>query len=323
MILTSRMPGIAGLLALLSLALCCVDVALSEEQAARAGLTFRDCADCPEMVVVPAGKFQMGSSPEETTRDLKDAAKYDNPRAVQGYLDDEQPSHPVSIDAPFALGKHLVTRGEFTAFVDGTGYSPGAGCTLWAAGEYLRQPDAGWRNPGFAQTDRDPVVCISWQDAKAYVSWLNSKVGGAREGPYRLPSEAEWEYAARAGTRTSRWWGDDIGSGNANCSGCGSRWDGKQTSPVGSFQVNQYGLSDMLGNTWEWTGDCWHETYDGAPQNGGVWTTENCTDPVLRGGDWNTHPWVLRSAARTHGSFGRPTNYRGFRVVKTLTRTLP
>jgi|SRR5450755_4373278 len=119
MILTSRMPGIAGLLALLSLALCCVDVALSEEQAARAGQTFRDCADCPEMVVVPAGKFQMGSSPEETTRDLKDAAKYDNPRAVQGYLDDEQPLHPVSIDAPFALGKHLVTRGEFTAFVTG------------------------------------------------------------------------------------------------------------------------------------------------------------------------------------------------------------
>jgi formylglycine-generating enzyme required for sulfatase activity len=311
---------IAVLLALLSIVPCCVDVALSEEQAVQAGQTFRDCADCPELVVIPAGSFLMGSSSEVMARDLKDATKYEKPSFVKTDLDLESPQHPVSIDAALAIGKHLVMRAEFAAFVRETGYSTDGDCTLWTVRDFLRPPDAGWRNPGFSQTDRDPAVCISWQDARAYVAWLNNKVHGPipAEGPYRLPSEAEWEYAARAGTRTSRWWGDEIGSGNANCRQCGSRWDELQTSPVGSLQTNAFGLSDMLGNVWEWTEDCWHETYDETRQNSAAWTTGNCDRRVIRGGSWTNLPWVLRSSVRSRGDFDARTNYRGFRVAKIL-----
>jgi formylglycine-generating enzyme required for sulfatase activity len=156
----------------------------------------------------------------------------------------------VSIGRPFGLAKYPVTRREFAAFVRETGYSIDGTCTLANHG-YRRDPEAGWQNPGFAQTDRDPVVCETWEDPKAYVAWLNGKLTGrsAIKVPYRLPSEAEWEYAARAGTRTQRWWGDAIGRNNANCDQCGSRWDKQQTSPVGSFQPNPVGLFDMLGHS--------------------------------------------------------------------------
>ena len=269
----------------------------------------------------------MGSSAADTARDLEaiepyDDAQHSEARFAESYLAFERPQHQVSIGRSFALGKYRVTRGEFAAFVRETGYTAVVGCTLWINHRYPVHPNAGWQNPGYTQTDLDPVVCVSWYDAKAYIAWLNGKLHDRLpadgDGPYRLPSEAEWEYAARAGTRTARWWGDAIGSSNADCDGCGSRWDKKQTAPAGSFQTNPFGLSDVLGNASEWTEDCWNETYSGAPQDGSAWTTGMCELRVRRGGDWANLPWLLRSADRTRGKPNDGTNYIGFRVAKTL-----
>jgi formylglycine-generating enzyme required for sulfatase activity len=156
------------------------------------------------------------------------------------------------------------------------------------------------------------------------VAWLNKKLTGqippATAGPYRLPSEAEWEYAARAGTRTLYWWGDLIDSGNADCDGCGSQWDGKQTAPVDYFYANPFGLSNMLGNAWESTEDCWNENYKGAPVDGTAWTTgTGCRSRVMRGGGFSNVPWGVRSARRSYNGDMR-ANDLGFRVAKTLPR---
>src|ERR1700683_2887633 len=168
------------------------------------GAVFRDCRACPEMVVIPAGSFTMGSSSEEKTW----AASHG---ATLGSVTDEAPQHAVAVPA-FAMGKYDVTRGEYAAFVRETGYPAGDGCGAGIDG-WNKQPRVSWQKPGFTQSDRDPVVCVSWQDAQAYVAWLNHKVrrmSAAGDGPYRLPSEAEWEYAARAGTTTKFWWGDEV-----------------------------------------------------------------------------------------------------------------
>jgi formylglycine-generating enzyme required for sulfatase activity len=309
-------------IATLSVILGRVAVAGPEEKTVQAGQAFRDCSDCPEMVVIPAGSFLMGSSAAETARDVEAVVPRNEFAYAKKEMASEQPQHSVNINQPFALGKYRVTRGEFASFVRETGYSAGTGCTLWIDHKYPVSPDAGWQNPGFPQTDRDPVVCVSWRDAKAYIAWLNAKFLGripaVGDGPYRLPSEAEWEYAARSGTRTSRWWGDLIEVGNANCDGCGSAWDKRQTSPSGSFQTNPFGLSDVLGNAWEWTEDCWNETYVGAPGDGSAWTSGVCDSHVMRGGSWTNRPWVLRSALRSDGTAYRRTNYIGFRVAKAL-----
>ena len=179
-------------------------------QARQAGQVFRDCSDCPEMVVIPAGSFLMGSSEAETTEVLESFPS-DETEVDKLSLATEHPQHLVTIAGSFAMGKYPVTRREFAAFVQETGYSTSGGCTLFANHKYERRVDAGWQAPGFTQTDRDPVVCVSWHDAQAYVAWLNNKLRGQTptkdDGPYRLPSEAEWEYAARAGTQTVRWWG--------------------------------------------------------------------------------------------------------------------
>lgn len=293
-----------------------------EDAATQAGQTFRDCSDCPEMVVIPTGSFLMGSSAAETARDVEAAVPHNEFKFAKESIASEHPEHSVSINRLFAMGKYRVTRGEFAAFVRETGYSTDKGCTLWIDHNYPVRPEAGWQNPGFMQTDLDPVVCVSWQDAKAYIAWLNGKLRGRTlaegAGPYRLPSEAEWEYAARAGTRTARWWGDSIGSGNADCDGCGSRWDRQQPAPAASFQANPFGLSDVLGNAWEWTEDCWNKTYTDAPEDGGAWTAGMCGSRVMRGGAWTNHPWVLRSAERSRSEVNERTNYIGFRVARTL-----
>jgi len=284
--------------------------------------TFRDCAECPEMVVVPAGSFLMGSSAAETARDLEFVVPDSDRAFARGWVANEYPQHLVSIDLPFALGTHHVTRGEFAVFVNETGYFPDDPCVLWENHRFVHQRDAGWNNTGFPQTDVDPVVCVNWQDAKAYIAWLNGKVSHGvpkgEDGPYRLPSESEWEYATRAGTQTVRWWGDPIGRNNANCDGCGSQWDKRRTAPVGSFPPNAFGLYDVLGNAWEWTQDCWNPTYLGAPNNGGVWTSGRCDERVIRGGSWTTHPWILRSAHRSSHDLTRRANYLGFRIVKEI-----
>jgi formylglycine-generating enzyme required for sulfatase activity len=273
------------------------------------GSVFRDvqtngsaCGDCPEMVVIPKGSFTMGSPEAETSREKVSAE----------YAAWERPQHLVTVPS-FALAKNAVTRGEFAAFVQATGYDP-KGCYVFKDGKWGLDQEKSWRNPGFAQTDRHPVVCVSWQDAQRYTSWLNSKVSG---GLYRLPSEAEWEYAARAGTTTARFWGDDREQAcvYANVSDLTAAEvnnfdkspehtfqcrDGYgQTAPVGSFRSNPFGLNDMLGNVWQWAEDTWHGNYQGAPTDGSAWTTGDSNSArVVRGGCWVDLPSGLRSANR-------------------------
>ena len=236
------------------------------------GATFRDCSECPEMVVVPAGSFRMG--------DLNG-----------GGGDDEKPVHKVTIPKPFAVGKYEVTQAEWNALIG--------------------------INPSRFRGDRNPVEQVSWEDAKAFVRKLIAKTGKQ----YRLLSESEWEYAARAGTTTSYFWGNffhNEGSNNANCEECGSRWDGKETAPVGSFGSNRFGLHDMHGNVWEWVEDCRHSSYNGAPSTGEAWITKGCAKRVLRGGSWLYNPWNSTSANRS----GNKPTFRdvdyGFRVARTL-----
>ena len=240
-----------------------------------AGDRFRDCPECPEMVVVPAGSYEMGSPSSEAGRD-----------------DDEGPVHQVTIAKPFAVGKYEVTFDEWDACV------AAAGCTH-------RTDDLGWGR-GIR-----PVHDISWEDAQEYVQWVSRETGK----PYRLLNEAEWEYVARAGNRTKYWWGDNIDTNNANCSGCGSQWDGKSTAPVGSFKENAFGLFDTAGNVWEWTQDCWiYYRYKEAKADGKVW----CSRRVLRGGSWIEDPSGIRSANRDKAGSGSRSSSFGFRVARTL-----
>ena len=267
-------------------------------EAFRSGRVFRDCPDCPEMVVVPARSFRMGSPGDE-----------------EGRFDNEGPVHGVTISRAFAVGRHEVTRGEFGRFVSATGRDMSGGCVVWTGKEWKTESGRSWRSPGFGQTERDPVVCVSWNDAKAYVKWLSGRTGKA----YRLLSESEWEYAARAGTSTRYSWGDGIGKNRANCTGCGSRWDSRSTAPVGSFAANGFGLHDMHGNVREWVEDCWNKRYNGAPRDGSAWLSGDCGNRVLRGGSWYFRPRYLRAAVR----YGDEAGYRdadlGFRIARTLT----
>ena len=261
------------------------DPAVVEDGAAplEAGDTFRDCAECPEMVVLPSGSFSMGS-----------------PSSEEGRWDNEGPVHRVRIGYRLAVGKYEVTFAEWDACLDagGCGHDP---------------DDAGWGRGS------RPVMRVSWEDAQEYVAWLNVRLGLSGSGAYRLLSESEWEYAARAGTRTARYWGSGVGRNNANCDGCGSRWDNRQTAPVGSFGANGWGLHDMLGNVWEWTQDCWNGNYAGAPSDGRAWGTGDCSLRDLRGGSWDFGPRYLRAANRGGYDSGNRDYDNGFRVARTLT----
>ena len=316
-------------IAVMTISIAAASVGPTTAQINQAPQAFRDCSDCPEMVVVPAGSFLMGASEDEnkTVYEMKFSELSRFPNAlVQKYIKpllSEQPQHSVTISHAFGMGKYPVTRGEFAAFVRESGYSIALGCTVPSGLKYPQRNDAGWTWPGFSQTDLDPVVCVNWNDAQAYVAWLNTKsrdkISSAGSGPYHLPSEAEWEYAARAGTRTLYWWGDSIGSGNADCNGCDSRWDGNQTAPVNAFGANPFGLSIMHGGAFEWMQDCPHPNYEGAPTDGSSWTTGgSCENRVTRGADFMSRPSVLHSADRTQGEVIRRSNYMGFRVAKTL-----
>jgi len=271
--------------------------------------SYRECPECPELVVIPAGTFTMGSPPDE-----------------EGRFDSEGPQHRVSLPA-FALGTTEVTVEEYLVFLRQTGYEP-APCNH-ILGLVWRTPRLGLAySPGFVEAPRQPAVCLSWDDAHSYIAWLNAKVrartpgAAGGDGPYRLPTEAEWEYAARAATTTARWWGEAIGSGNANCNGCGSRWDNTLFAPVGSFGPNPFGLYDMLGNVWQWTEDCWNPSYAGAPGDGGAWTSGDCTRRVLRGGSWSNLPKFVRAAARGSGpTRDQDVDYAGdagFRVARAI-----
>jgi formylglycine-generating enzyme required for sulfatase activity len=193
------------------------------------------------MVVIPAGKFTMGSPASEKSWAASHGGNLES-------VADESPQHAVSLPS-CALGRYHVTRGEYAAFVRETGYSAGDGCYESSMPKSRKQAGASWQNPGFNQTERDPVVCVSWQDARAYVSWLNGSVrrsgSTSGDGPYRLPSEAEWEYAARAGTTTPFWWGDNDRGASGHAWFKGN--SGGQTHPVGLKPANAFGLYDMVG----------------------------------------------------------------------------
>ena len=275
------------------------------------GDMFQDCDVCPKMVIVPGGSFLMGSPKDEVGRDT-----------------DEGPPHKVSI-ASFALGKSEVTRREFAVYAQSATIEPG-GCWFWDGKEGKQDAVKNWQGPGFSQTDEDPVVCVNWEDAKGYVDWLSRRT----DHEYRLASESEWEYAARAKTETSRFWGDnpDSACDFANVADQTLKesypdlaWpihdceDGHvRTAPVGNFQANFFGLNDMLGNVWEWTEDCWNANYTGAPDDGSAWVTGNCSARVVRGGSWLSGPRVVRSADRYRNDASNRSEIVGFRVARTL-----
>lgn len=268
------------------------------------------------MVVIPAGSFTMGSSAAEQAL----ANEADMPKNVTNR---ENPQHSVSLRG-FAAGRYAVTKGQFAAFARATGYETeaekGDGCHAWLGTAWKIDKTNNWRNPGFRQADDHPVVCLSWNDAQAYTQWLSQTTGKA----YRLPSEAEREYAARGATQTAFWWGDSINANQANYAGIAT-YNGSEKGPyrqatvaVNSFAPNPFGLFNVLGNAWEWTQDCWNETYQGAPADGSAWTTGDCSQRVMRGGSWFNVPPVLRSAERSRDSANGRDASSGFRLARTL-----
>jgi len=259
-----------------------------------AGPGNRDCPECPELVVVPAGQFTMGSPESDELRSPN-----------------EGPEHTVTFAKAFAIGKYEVTFDEWDACV--------------AEKACAAVEDDGWGR------GRRPVIFVNFQMAHDYTRWLTQKTGKA----YRVPSEAEWEYAARAGSTTQWFWGDDpkraCEFGNVGDDTLRTEhpdWplhdckDGfPKTSPVGSFKANAFGLHDTVGNVWEWVEDCYNETYAGAPADGRAWLTGDCVRRVDKGGGWYNKPSAVRPALRYAGDDpGRQNNTLGFRVVRTLER---
>jgi sulfatase modifying factor 1 len=284
-----------------------------------AGARFRDCADCPEMIVVPAGTFTIGSPSDEP-----------------GRRDDEGPQKEIRFAQPLAVGRFEVTREQYEAFLRDSHHPVQGNCMTDRRKPGTWAPDAetNVHDPGYAQTGNHPAACVDWNDAKAYVAWLNAKTGGG----YRLLTEAEWEYSARAGSTTAYPWGNSVHDGCkymngfdrviadrkgdlyrgeavsfANCS------DGYlNTSPVGSYAPNAFGLYDMIGNLGEWVEDCSSHSYgsmtaDGTPELG------DCSKRMVRGGSWGTQPRQLRSAERIRYEPSAVDDSIGIRVAKSLS----
>lgn len=279
----------------------------------------KDCAHCPEMVVIPAGQFVMGAAPGEEER----------ANLPEEFRNRSQPQRSVNVKQ-FSAGRFEVTRGQYRMFAEATGRS-GDGCFAWSGSVFEMEPVNSWRNSGYAQDDAHPVTCVSWEDASAYVMWLSQHTGRK----YRLLTEAEWEYAARAGTTTTRFWGDDAdmsceyangadrstaalvpGADDWHVANCDDRY--AYTAPVGSYRPNAFGLYDMLGNVEEWTQDCWNGNYSGAPTDGSAVATGDCSLRVVRGGSWDDAPVGVPAAYRV----GSPTTIRvyrrGFRIATDM-----
>jgi formylglycine-generating enzyme required for sulfatase activity len=262
-------------------------LSMAQEQALKPGDVFKECAqDCPDMIVLPSGSFVMGAA--------------ENERQANGYAA-QIPQHTVTIAKVFAVSKYELTFADWDACVVGGGCNGYKPTDEWGRG-------------------RQPVIYVNWDDAKQYVAWLATVTGR----PYRLLSEAEYEYATRAGTTTAYPWGDDIklsGVAMADCDGCGSKWDATQPAPVGSFPPNKFGLYDMVGNVWAWTEDCEHAGYKGAPTDGSPWLAGNggaCRNRIGRGGSWSNTPTPLRSAYRDGNTADARLDNLGVRVARTL-----
>lgn len=268
----------------------------------------------PEMVTIPAGSALLGSTEAETTREARTPA----------FAAFEHPQRKVKFERPFAIGKYHVTKAQFAAFVRATARKVD-GCTIAIDGKWSATALAGYNfaRPGFFQRGDEPAVCVSWDDAAAYAAWLSARTGQR----YRLPREDEWEYAARGGTQTARWWGDETSdictranggdqlyaavftadkSANPSCS------DGYiYTSPVGRFRANRFGLYDMYGNAWQWTADCFAAVAGSA-------AVEPCAGRSIRGGSWHNSVSTLRSATRFSLPPAMRSSSLGFRVLREL-----
>ena len=260
----------------------------------------------PEMLSIPAGQFVMGCS-----------AGWDD--VVGGCRDNEFPAHEVKI-AAFELSKYETTVGQFKHFVEATHYLTTAeqnqqGCTIadpQRKGNWIIDKTRNWRNPGFAQTDHHPVVCMSWLDTQAYLKWLNQET----QSHYRLPTEAEWEYAARAGKATAFFWGSQPSHAFANSLGVEGADKWEYTAPVGQFAGNSFGLHDMAGNVWEWLDSCWSDAYQPAAENTALADCQEHNVKVRRGGSWDNHPPSIRAAYRSSGSTLERSYLYGFRVAR-------
>lgn len=273
-------------------------------------VTLRDCVDCPELVVLPPGTFMRGAGDNDTAADAS-----------------EFPRHEVRIVRSFAIAAKPVTVAAFAAFVEATAYRANGGCHTLTPQGWRVDPSANWRAPGFPQMPDHPVVCISWHDAIAYAEWMSERTGA----PYRLPSEAEWEYAARGGTTGTNFWGDDerLTCDYANVNDLTAKNkvakvaepcdDGfMYTSPVGSFQPNPYDLYDMVGNVWGWLADCWMDDYRLVPRDGRPGTAGNCSIRVLRGGSWTDTPGPIRIGARENRLAEDRLSIAGFRLARDV-----
>jgi len=275
----------------------------AQERGLSAGSEFQECSDCPTMVVIPPGTFKMGASGTDAAAVA--AKEYADNLSEHPYAyADELPVHDVTIAGPIAVGKFDVTFAEWdTCYLLG-------GCKLYP-------DDRGWGRGA------RPVIRITWEDAHEYIVWLSRRTGR----PYRLLTEAEWEYSARANSSSPFFWGDQVEKGHADCDGCGSAWDNKTTAEVGSFRANEFRLYDMAGNVWQWVEDCYKPDYQNAPSDGSPVLIEGCQEHVLRGGSWYNHPINIRSAMRV--PFPQPpnpiadaaTDMIGFRIARSLSQS--
>jgi formylglycine-generating enzyme required for sulfatase activity len=295
-----------------------------QADAAKTGATTADCVDCPPLVTVQPGVFMMGLRPEESEADDVPAMQQQAELPVRG----------VTVSQPFAMGQTEVTRGQFAVFANETGFQS-LGCLVNNGKTWVIDRTKSWRDPGFSQDDEHPVVCVNEGDAIAYADWLSRKTGKR----YRLPSEAEWEYVARAGLASGKPWGDKPALACAHAKVAdrshAARFSSKTaemffpcetgyafTAPVAHYQANGFGLFDLYGNVREYVGDCWSPTYLDRGPSTAARTDGDCQTAVLRGGGWFDAPSNIRPSRRFRESRDLRRADQGFRVVKELPVTV-
>jgi formylglycine-generating enzyme required for sulfatase activity len=286
--------------------------------ALHAGKRLQECPECPSVTLLPAGRFTM------TRKEASDGRKDDDPEGLRKTHQERE----VDIPVPFGLGTYPVTRREYGIFVRETHKIVEKGCHVQYRGVWVPDSTKDWQHPGFAQTEEDPVVCVSWNDAEDYIRWLNEKARASpfddAAEPYRLPTWEEIEYATAAGTATLYYWGDtplrsQANYGRTKCLPCGPMQEGADrwlyTSPTGSFPPNPWGLYDMAGNVWQWVEGCRTDPNAVAPRK--------CHYQILHGGSWLTNPEYLQTGERSYALLPNRDHEIGFRVARTLSIALP
>ncbi len=304
-------PGLRSLAA--TLILLAAGPLQSAELSLSTGAVFQECDDCPEMVIVPPGRFTMG---------------FDGGLNEERY---EGPVREVTIDYAFALGRYEVTQAQYATFVEATGHVSGTGCAIWDGETWNHMDGKDWRDPGYGRPPalQEPVACVTWYDVKAYVDWIAAVTGQ----PYRLPSEAEWEYASRAGLTGPYTWGDDPNGGcrfanHYDQSGATKPRpydavecdDGfVEVAPVGSLEPNGFGLYDMTGNVWEWVQDCYRMPIPAEPTDGSPLEVEGeCDRRAVKGGAWSSSLFWQRPTFRGRDPLDRISHIFGVRIARDL-----